>query len=106
MQSVVVGWLDNVGSMAFSLSAWAFVLLNGAGIALVAWKRDRDMVNRWTSRFLAVNLLLLGTGLGVPAVTMALRTAVVMLTPAVHLRATTTDAAEQAVTPVGAAVRP
>ena len=76
MQASVIQWLDQVGWATFRYSAWAFVLLNGAGLAMVIWKRDRAMVNRWTSRFLAVDLLLLGAGLGVPIVTFGLRTLV------------------------------
>jgi len=35
--------------------------------------RSRDVVNRWTGRLVAVNLLLLTTGVGVPAVAQAMR---------------------------------
>ncbi|MFN8582064.1 MAG: hypothetical protein U0163_13965 [Gemmatimonadaceae bacterium] len=38
-----------------------FVLMNSAAIAVLAVKRDYGLVNRWTSRLLAANLLLLGT---------------------------------------------
>ena len=69
MLSTVVSWLDSVGSLAFTLSAWAFIALNGFALAVFAWRRDRALVNRWTSGFLAVNLVLLGTGLGVPLLT-------------------------------------
>jgi len=85
MLAGVVAWLDWLGSMAFAFSAWAFVILNAAGMAAIAWTRDRAMVNRWTSRFLAANLVLLGTGLGVPVVTLAVRSAIVTLAPALSL---------------------
>jgi hypothetical protein len=91
MQAEVVAWLDRFGSTAFTLSAWAFVILNAAGAAVIAWKRDRTMVNRWTSRFLAANLVLLGTGLGVPVAALAVRSAIVTLSPALRLRAGDTD---------------
>ncbi len=92
MAAVVVEWLDRIGKTAFTYSAWSFVLLNGFGIAMVALKRDRAMVNRWTSRFLAVNGLLLGTGLGVPIVTMAMRSAIVAIAPALHVRSSAAEA--------------
>lgn len=87
MQSTVVSWLDGVGALAFTVSAWAFVGLNAFALAVLAWKRDRALVNRWTSGFLAVNLVLLGTGLGVPLLTFTARTALVAVTPAFQVLA-------------------
>jgi hypothetical protein len=78
----VAQWLDSIGSRAFSLSAVLFVLLNGAAVTVIAVRRDREFVNRWTSRILAANLLLVGTGLGVPLVALMARTAVQALAPA------------------------
>jgi len=92
MQMAVVQWLDQLGSTAFTFSAWAFVLLNGYGVAMVAWRRDRAMVNRWTSRFLAANLLLLGVGLGVPTMTLAVRTAIVTLAPVMRIQPRASEA--------------
>jgi hypothetical protein len=91
MQAETVAWLDGLGSTAFTISAWAFLILNAAGVAVVAWKRDRAMVNRWTSRFLAANLLLLGSGLGVPVAALAIRSTIVTLSPALSLRARSSD---------------
>lgn len=76
MPGTVISWLEGVGATAFTLSALAFVVLNGAGIAAVVVTRDRTFVNRWTARFLAANLVLLGTGLGVPLATLAARAVV------------------------------
>ncbi|HJU74453.1 MAG TPA: hypothetical protein VJ717_11965 [Gemmatimonadaceae bacterium] len=59
-------WLDLAGARVFALSATLFVLMNAAAIALVVAKRDRAIVNRWTARWLAANMLLLGAGIGVP----------------------------------------
>ena len=43
------------------------MLVVDLGYALVLFAtRDREIVNRWTSRVLAVNLVLAGTGIGVP----------------------------------------
>ncbi len=57
------------GTTVFQLAAVAFLVLNGAAIAAVVLTRDRALVNRWTGRILAANLLLIGVGLGTPAVT-------------------------------------
>ncbi len=68
---------DSLGSLAGTLlrfSAIAFLVLNGAAVAAFALTGDRRrMVNRWTSRLVAANLLLLGTGVAVPTVAGAVR---------------------------------
>jgi hypothetical protein len=84
MPGTIISWLDGVGSTVFTLSAVAFVVLNGVGIAAVLLTRDRSFVNRWTAPFLATNLVLLGAGLGVPLVTLAARTTIAAVTPSVQ----------------------
>jgi hypothetical protein len=59
-------WLDGAATRAFALSATLFVLLNATAVALVFAKRDRAMVNRWTARWVAANLVLIGAGVGLP----------------------------------------
>ena len=81
MPDTIVSWLDGVGSTAFTLSAVAFVALNVVAIAAVTMTRDRGLVNRWTPHFLVANLLLLGTGLGVPLAALAARTVITAVTP-------------------------
>lgn len=66
-------WLDGTASRVFALSATLFVLLNAGAVALVLAKRDRGMVNRWTARWLATNLLLVGAGVGVPVAAKVMR---------------------------------
>ena len=82
METSVLDWLASVGATAFRWSAIAFVLVNGAAIAAVVLTRDRTLVNRWTSRILAANLVLAGTGIGVPLVAAASRFAISLVTPA------------------------
>lgn len=65
--------LGAFGSMVFRWCLVGFVLLNAAGAVAVFLTRNRQFVNRWTSRFVAANLLLLGAGAGVPLVAGALR---------------------------------
>ena len=80
MQMIAM-WLDSVGARAFGISATLFVLMNGAAIAVLAIKRDYTLVNRWTSRLLAANLVLLGTGVGLPLMTTLARSAVMAIAP-------------------------
>jgi ABC-type molybdate transport system permease subunit len=77
----VLEWLGGVGATAFRWSALAFVILNGAAIAAVILTRDRSLVNRWTGRLLAANLLLAGTGIGIPLLTTVTRLAMAMVIP-------------------------
>jgi hypothetical protein len=66
-------WLDGTARTVFAICATLFVMLNAGAIALVSAKRDRGIVNRWTARWLAVNLALIGAGLGVPVAAMLTR---------------------------------
>jgi hypothetical protein len=68
--SASLAWL---GTTAFRWSAIAFVLLNTAAVVAVFVTRDRSLVNRWTSRLLVADALLLGSGLGIPVVARAAR---------------------------------
>lgn len=83
MGAPVVDWLASVGSAAFFWSMTAFVLVNGAAVAAVIVTRDRTLVNRWTGRLLGANLLLAGTGLGIPLMTSMAQLAISAVTPAV-----------------------
>jgi len=67
---------ETLGSFAttmFRLSAIAFLVVNGATAAAFIMTRDRHLVNRWTGRLLALNLLLLGTGVAAPMVANAMK---------------------------------
>lgn len=68
MEPSVVAFFDAVQSTAFTFSLWAFVALNGVALAAILVTRSRAVVQRWTSPWLALNLLLLGTGAGIPLV--------------------------------------
>ncbi len=81
MESTVLNWLASVGSTAFRWSAIAFFLVNGVAVAAVILTRDRSLVNRWTARILAANLVIVGTGLGVPLITTASRLAISIVMP-------------------------
>jgi len=83
MLDTIVLWLDQIGSEVFWGCATALVLVDVAAMAVVMHTRSRAIVNRWTGRVLAVNLLLLGAGLGVPAAAFTLKLAASALLPSV-----------------------
>lgn len=82
MATTVAEWLAAFGTQALVWSAAAFVLVNGAA-AIALWvTRDRSLVNRWTPPLLAANMILAGTGLGIPLATAMARLALMTLAPA------------------------
>lgn len=81
METGILNWLATVGATAFRWSALAFIVVNGVAVAAVVLTRDRSLVNRWTGRLLAVNLTLVGTGLGIPLLTTVSRVAVAAVLP-------------------------
>lgn len=81
MEARILEWLQTVGMTAFWISAVLFVAVNAFGVAMLVAKRDRQLVNTWTSRFLAANLVLVGTGLGIPLLATAARLAVSVSAP-------------------------
>ena len=93
MLDTIVLWLDQIGSEVFWGCVVALVLVDVAAMAVVMQTRSRAIVNRWTGRVLAVNLLLLGAGLGVPAAAFTLKLAASALLPSVSasVAASTTE---------------
>jgi hypothetical protein len=79
MLTDLVAWLAGAGSWAFRTAVTLFLILNVAAIAFVAVRRDRAVVNRWTSPWLAANLALLGLGAGVPLIAALLRVGLSLL---------------------------
>ncbi|MBL0170600.1 MAG: hypothetical protein IPP90_07690 [Gemmatimonadaceae bacterium] len=69
MESTIVNWLTGIGNTAFAWSLGIFLVVNGVAALAFILRRDRALVNRWTGRVLALDLLLLGTGVGVPLMT-------------------------------------
>lgn len=92
-------WLDGAGARVFALCTTLFVVMNAGAIALVFVKRDRGIVNRWTARWLAANMVLLGAGLGVPAAAKVVRVTVAALSVPRTLTPPSEDAAEGPVRP-------
>ena len=79
MVADLVAWLAGAGSWAFRTAGTLFLVLNIAAAAMVAIRRDRGFVNRWTSPWLAVNLAILGLGAGVPLIAGLLRVGLSLL---------------------------
>ena len=84
MEARLLEWLQSIGWTAFWVAVTLFVVINGFGLAMLIARRDRALVNTWTSRFLAANLVLAGTGLGIPLLTTISRLAVAVSAPAIR----------------------
>ena len=62
MDSQIIAWLSAVSGTVLRVCGTLFILVNGLAIGAFMLKRDRSMVQRWTSPWLAANLLLIGAG--------------------------------------------
>ena len=89
--------LGQIGSWTFWTCMAVLAAIDLLAIAVVIQTRSRELVNRWTGRIVAANLLLLGTGLGVPATAYLARSVVLVVAPSVE--GPLTQARESAVTP-------
>ena len=97
LESTVL-WLDQVSTEVFWICAAALVLIDVAAVAVVLQTRSRKIVDRWTSRVLTANLLLLGAGLGVPAVAYTAKLAATALLPGLSASASSVTASKSAAT--------
>lgn len=86
MLSSLVQLLDSVGSIVFWTCLIGLVAVNGMAATVYFNRQSRELVNRWTTRVLAANLILIGTGTVVPAFMYFARTTVVALAPAASER--------------------
>lgn len=81
MEAAILAWLQNLAIRAFGVSLFLLLAIDGAFALVLFATRDRGIVNRWTSRVLAVNLVLAGTGVGVPVLALGSRLAVRLVAP-------------------------
>src|SRR5688500_15999683 len=81
MEAAILAWLHDVAVRAFGLSVFLLLAVNATFAVILLAKRDRGIVNRWTSRVLAANLVLAGTGIGVPMLALGSRVAVRAVAP-------------------------
>ena len=81
MEAAILAWLQQVAIRAFGISLFLLLAIDGAFALILFATRDRGIVNRWTSRVLAANLVLAGTGVGVPVLALGTRLAVRAVAP-------------------------
>jgi hypothetical protein len=81
MEAAVQAWLHVVAVRAFGISLFVALAIDVAFALVLFVTQDRAIVNRWTSRVLAANLLLAGTGIGVPVLALGSRLAVRAVAP-------------------------
>ena len=83
MEAAILAWLQELAIRAFGISLFLVLAIDGAFAIVLLATRDRAIVNRWTSRVLAANLVLGGTGVGVPVLALTSRVAVRAIAPLV-----------------------
>ena len=76
--------LDQIGTWTFWTCMSLLVVIDAVAIAAVIQTRSRELVNRWTARLVAANVLLLGGGLGVPMTAYLARSVVIAVAPSVE----------------------
>src|SRR5687767_4285479 len=86
MEAAVLAWLQELAVRAFGISLFLVLAIDGAYALVLFVSRDRGIVHRWTSRVLAANLVLAGTGIGVPVLALSARLGVRVVAPLIpHL---------------------
>lgn len=88
-------WLNQVSAQVFWTCALLLVSIDAIAALVVLRTRSRALVNQWTSRVLAANLLLLGAGLGVPVAAQAAKLAANALAPILSAPAATASKSAQ-----------
>ena len=83
MEAAILTWLQELAIRAFGISLFLVLAIDGVFAIVLLATRDRAIVNRWTSRVLAANLVLAGTGVGVPVLALGSRLAVRAIAPLV-----------------------
>ena len=81
MEAAILAWLQETAIRAFGISLFLLLAIDGAFAVILFATRDRAIVNRWTSRVLAANVVLAGTGIGVPMLALGSRVAVRAVAP-------------------------
>jgi hypothetical protein len=76
MISALMDGLDSIAHWARLASLGLFLLANLLFAAGIAIRRQQAFVNRWTSHWLAANLVALSLGAGVPLATSLVRMAI------------------------------
>lgn len=79
MDVTVLSWLKSVGWSAFTWALAGMLLVNTVAILAFIWKRERSLVNTWTGPVIAINIMLVAIGVGVPMVTSVARLAILAM---------------------------
>ena len=66
MEAQVLEWLSGFSSIVVRLSIGVFLALNATMVAILVVRRDRALVQKYGSPWLAANLVLIGAGVGTP----------------------------------------
>ncbi len=77
MDVTVLSWLQSIGWSAFTWALGGVLLVNGLALFAFLWKREQSLVNAWTGPVLAINIVLVAIGIGVPMVTSVARLAII-----------------------------
>ncbi|WP_310570631.1 hypothetical protein [Gemmatimonas sp.] len=77
MDVTVLSWLQSIGWSAFTWALGGVLLVNGVALLAFIWKGERSLVNAWTGPVLAINIVLVAIGIGVPMVTSVARLAII-----------------------------
>lgn len=93
MDLTIVSILDSVRGVAITLAIGGFVVVNGVAAVAFLGTRSRAMVQKWTSPWLAANLLLLGVGAGVPLAAGICKSVVQAIAPALAVQEVPTSPA-------------
>lgn len=87
MESSLVTLLESIKGLAVTVAVVGFIAVNALAIGGVLLTRSRAVVQRWTSPWLAANLLLVGTGIGVPVAASLCKSVVQVVASAVMAEA-------------------
>lgn len=66
MEPEILAWLSGFSSVVVRLCLILFVALNVAAAGFFLTRRDRSLVQKWTSPWLAANAVVIGAGVGTP----------------------------------------
>ena len=81
----ILQWLSSLSATVIRASIVLFVAVNAVALATFAVRRDRSLVQRWTSPWLATNLVLIGAGVGTPLLIGLAKFAVTAFSNAAHV---------------------
>lgn len=85
MSAQILDWLSSFSSIVVRLCIFLFVALNVGIVGLLLVRRDRSLVQKWTSPWLAGNVVLIAAGFGTPLLVGLTKLAVTAIVQAGHV---------------------